>query len=151
MLPFVSRGPTEMKGDKGDPGINGTNGTNGTNGLDGASFSIAAPTVTTLSTNDKNAVAFQPSAAGPSALIVNASIGGVLALNTKVTVSMCATQGGAYVDVCAFTLNLAVGGVGIGDGNSGTVFVPSGYWIKITLSNTGIISSVGGTKVVWNL
>lgn len=114
-------------------------------------FLVGAPTVTALSTGEKNGTAFQPRAAGPCFVNITASMSGVLNTASAVTVALSPTSGGTYTTVSLFSLTLNVAGVGVSDSSSGCMFVPTGYWVKITQTGVSILGNVAMNRVVWNL
>ena len=126
-------------------------GATGATGPAGASFSITAPTVTTLTAGQKNGTAFQPRPGGPCAVNITANLTGVLNVASAITVGLSSTSGGTYTTVALMSLTVNVAGVGVADTNTGTILVPAGHWVKVTQTGVGILSNIAMTAVRWDL
>ncbi len=129
----------------GPQGVAGTNGTNGT------SFAVGNPTVTALTTAEKNGTAFQPRAGGPCMVNVTGAMTGLLNVSSAITVSISATQNGTYVPVSLFSLTLNLAGIGISDAATGAFLVPSGWWVKVTQTGVSLLANIAMNRIVWNV
>lgn len=112
---------------------------------------LGAPVSTGLSTGEKNGTAFQPRSDGPCAVNILATMAGVLNVATAITVAISPTQSGTYTTVSLFSLTLNLAGIGISDNASGTILVPSGYWVKVTQTGASLLSNITMSRVVWSL
>lgn len=110
-------------------------------GLGSSSMGISSPSVANSFTSG---TAFQPNANGTCFLNVQSTLSGIVGVNGTVTVAMSATQGGTYQDVSTQRLLISVLAI-TADTNSGSIPVPSGWWVKITLTG-----SVTATYNRWN-
>lgn len=150
-------GPQGPKGDTGSTGATGATGSQGPQGATGAtgpagaSFSITAPTVSALTAGEKNGTAFQPRAGGPCAVNITGNLTGLLNAATAITVAISATQNGTYTTVSLFSLTLNAVGVGVSDASTGTILVPSGWWVKVTQTGVSILANISMNRIVWNL
>lgn len=116
-----------------------------------AFVALGAPTTTAFTSGEKNGTAFQPRAAGPCAVNVLATMAGVLNVATAITVAISPTQGGIYTPVSLFSLTLNLAGIGISDNASGTILVPTGYWVKVTQTGVSLLANITMSRVVWSL
>lgn len=109
------------------------------------SLSISAPTAAIAFTSG---TAFQPRSGGNCSINVQSSLSGIVGVNGTVTVAMSSTQGGTYTTVGLSSLLIAATGV-VDNTNTGSVVVPSGYWVKIT--TTATVGSVTSSYNRWDL
>lgn len=149
--PTGSTGAQGVKGDTGDVGATGSAGATGATGAAGPSFTVTAPTVTALSTGEKNGTAFQPRAGGPCMVNITGSLTGVLNVMSSITVSVSPTSGGTYVPVALFTLFVAVAGTGVMDSSTGSLLIPAGHYVKVTQTGVSILANIAMNRIVWNL
>lgn len=165
--PVGAAGSQGVKGDTGATGAAGANGSTGPTGLTGAtgptgptgatgpagaSFNLAAPTVTALSTAEKNGTAFQPRAGGPCSVNITGSLSGVLNVLSSITIATSPTQTGTYTTVSIFSLfAAALSGNGVPDSNSGSFLVPAGHWVKVTQTGVSVLGNIAMNRIVWNL
>lgn len=84
---------------------------------------------------------------------------GVVNVAITFDVAISATQNGTYQTVSTVSLTLGALGTGVGDSATGGLFVPPGWWIKITPTATALgtttlstlVNATTLTRVVWNI
>lgn len=139
-----STGPTGAQGIQGIQGIQGATGATGATGAagtNGTSFNAQAPVDQSFSYG----TGFQPRVGGPCCVNVQATLSGALGLNETLTVATSATVGGTYKTVAFIRLAVAILGL-VDDRSTGTILVPTGYYVKIT--RTGTLTA---TCIRWDL
>ncbi len=137
-------GATGATGAKGVQGEAGATGATGAAGAAGESFSVAAPVSTAAITSG---TPFRPRIGGPCMLKVLATLSGLLG-SGLVTVSLCSTEGGTYVEAGRCGVVLATG-VELGSDDCETL-VPTGFYVKVVV--TGVATgNVALSGVRWDL
>lgn len=108
---------------------------------DQSNFTVSAPSsATNLVFSGGSGTAFQPNASRPSAVIISATLSGLLGLNETLTVQLSATSGGTYQTVATDTLLIGVAGLSLARAIP-TIFVPTGWWVKANRSGTALAGS----------
>lgn len=92
--------------------------------------------------------AFQPSTSNYTINITSTLSGSILALTGICKVEWCATQNGTYQEYSSEGMGLVALTLGVGTSKaSQSITLPGGYWVKVTLTNTGGTVSATYTKV----
>jgi hypothetical protein len=112
---------------------------------------VSGPTVTALTTGQKNGTAYQPRSDGPCMVNITASMSGVLNVSTAITVAISATAGGSYTTVSLFSLTLNLAGIGISDAATGSFLVPAGWYVRVTQTGVSLLANINMNSIVWNL
>lgn len=111
--------------------INGTSFDGSSNISITATPNLGAPSAGNTFTSG---TAFQVNSSNPSLIIINASLAGIVGVNGTIAVALCATQSGTYTTIASDAIAIAV--LGVGSKSVGTIPVPAGYWVKITLAGS---------------
>lgn len=96
------------------------------------------------STSITSGTAFQPRSGGPSEIIVNSALTGAVGLNGSITIAMSSSSGGTYNTISSDALGIYLLGIG-GAKSTGTIPVPSGYWVKVTYTG-----GITGSYIKWD-
>lgn len=96
----------------------------------GTSLVISAPSTGNTFTSG---TPFQPRSGGSCFMSVQSTLGGIVGVTGLVTVAMSPTSGGTYTTVSTQRLLISVLAV-TADSDSGSLPIPAGYWVRITLT-----------------
>lgn len=105
-----------------------------------------APAATALTSAQLQGTAFRPCPNVTCMLTIMVILTTLVSVNVSVTISESPTQSGTYVTVA----NQSVPSTILTAWNQTVMAqVPSGYWIKVTISNFSLLSSYSGSYAAW--
>lgn len=91
---------------------------------------------------------FQPRAGGPCDIIINTNVSGLVGVGGTIVIATSPTSGGTYTNVSTDGVSITI--LGIGDKASSTIHVPTGYYVRVTYTPTGL-ATITGTYTRWDL